>query len=156
MQNMTQIQKMIGLLIFVVIVLGIFFLQQSHTASKANRPLPTPIAAASGNIVVSAPTIEASVPTDFLVTGKARVFENVVFLRVSSRLLGKVYFEGTTDAQSPDVGQFGPFSARVHLKGGTTLQPNDKLILDVYNRSAKDGSEIDKVTIPLYFSPELP
>lgn len=156
LQNLTQMQKMAGLIVLVVIVLGIFFLQQGHMDARKNQPMPTPVAAGSGNIVVNSPVHEASVPTDFLVQGKARVFEGVVYVRVSSRLLGKVYYEGTTMAQAPDMGQFGPYTATVHLNGGTTLQPNDRLLLEVFQRSARDGTEIDKVTINLYFSPQLP
>jgi len=156
LQNLTPLQKIIGLTIFGALVIGFFFLQQNHIVNKNNQPLPTPFASESGNIVVTSPFNEESVPTAFQVTGKARVFENVVNLRVSSRLLGKVYYEGTTTAQAEDMGQFGPFTAVIKLKGGTTLHPNDKLLLEVYQSSAKDGSEIDKVTIPLYFSPELP
>ena len=52
-------------------------------------------------------------------------------------------------ANAPDTGQFGPFNVPVTLSGN--LQSNDHLTLEVFQYSAKDGSEIDKVVIPLIY-----
>ncbi len=77
--------------------------------------------------------------------GKARVFENVVSIRLKDKN-GKILFQGTTNAQSPDVGQFGLFQKEVTFE---TMQKEGTL--EVYQASARDGSEIDKVTIPVKF-----
>jgi hypothetical protein len=160
MQNiqLTQNQKLLGLLLIVCLVIGFFYLQHSSIVARSTpQPTPTPIAAQSGNITVSVPYYEGSVPPDFLVRGKARVFENVVSIRVSNRVLGRVYFTGTTMTNATDAGQFGNFVTQIHLNTtDNTLRPNDKLTLEVFQASPKDGQEIDKVSIPLYFSPQLP
>jgi hypothetical protein len=151
--------KTMGLLVLaLVIVLGFFFIQQQSIISKsAPQPTPTPFAAASGNIIVSSPYKDGSVPPYFIVRGKARVFENVVFVRVSNPVLGKIYYTGQALTDAQEAGTFGAFAAEVRLDTRDfSLRPNDKLTLEVFQTSAKDGKEIDVVTIPLYFSPELP
>jgi hypothetical protein len=151
-------KKMLLLLFAVIFVLGFFFLQQQHIVSKsAPQPTPTPIMASSGNIIVTSPYKDASIGTSFIIKGKARVFENVVSIRVSNKVLGKIYYVGQTLADAPDAGMFGDFAAQIKLNTKDfSLRPNDKLTLEVFQSSAKDGSDIDVVTIPLYFSPELP
>lgn len=160
MQNLplTQTQKLIGLLIIVCVVIGLFYLQQTHIVAKsAPQPTPTPIAAASGNILVSMPYSGAGIGSNLVLRGKARVFENVVSIRVSNRVLGKVYYTGQTMTDAKEAGTFGNFVTQIHLTSNDlSLRPNDKLLLEVFQTSAKDGSEIDKVSIPVFFSPELP
>lgn len=97
------------------------------------------------NIIVSSPVENATVNSPFYVEGEARVFENVVSIRLEDND-GKILFQGTTDAQSPDTGQYGQFSKEIKYetseKGG---------ILEVFESSAKDGSEINKIAIPIKF-----
>lgn len=152
------VRKMIFLVILLVVVLGIFFVQQNQIISKsAPQPTPTPIAAQSGNIVVLTPYAGASVSPDFMVQGKARVLENVVSIRITSKVLGKVYYQGQAVARTPDANGFGEFSTHVRLNTNDfSLRPNDKLTLEVYQFSSSAGTESDLITIPLIFSPELP
>lgn len=100
------------------------------------------------NIVVFSPKENTNINSPFDVEGKARVFENVVSLRLKDKN-GKILFQGTTDAQSPDVGQFGLFQEEINY---TTAQTEGTL--EVFQSSAKDGSEIDKVVIPVKFGNE--
>lgn len=98
------------------------------------------------NIIVTEPKPHETVQRTFAVSGKARVFENVLHYQVTDDK-GAVLAEGSTEAQSPDVGQYGPFAIRVILTETTAKTGK----LEVFSLSPKDGSEINNVTIPLQF-----
>ena len=100
---------------------------------------------AEANIIVSNPINNATVSSPFKVEGRARVFENVVSVKLKDNS-GKVMIQGTTEAQSPDMGQYGPFSKEIQYETSETGG-----ILEVFESSAKDGSEINKVTVSLKF-----
>lgn len=113
------------------------------TASQS----PTVISPASSqNIEVLSPRGGDTIKSGFAVKGNARVFEDVVSLRLSDSE-GNVLVQTTTSANAPDVGEFGPFEKVLNYQTSAT-----EGTLEVYQSSAKDGSEIDKVTIPLQFS----
>lgn len=95
------------------------------------------------NIIVSSPEKNAIVSSPFFVEGKARVFEDVVSIKLEDKN-GKILFQGTTDAQSPDMGQYGLFKKEIKY---TTSQTEGTL--KVFESSAKDGSEINEVIIPV-------
>jgi len=94
------------------------------------------------NILVEDPTPNSTVSsTEFEVRGKARTFENGVAYRLTATT-GKILDKGFTTAKG-EMGTFGPFSFTA--KAGYT----GNAILEVFQNSAKDGSEIDKVVIPI-------
>lgn len=108
---------------------------------------PTAISPASSpNIEVLSPLGGDNVKSGFVVKGNARVFENIVSIRLSDSL-GNVLVQTTAFANASDVGQFGPFEKVLNYQTSAT-----EGTLEVYQSSAKDGSEIDKVTIPVLFS----
>ena len=111
---------------------------------------PTPVQDQSqtveeANIIVSSPIENATVISPFNIEGKARVFENVVSIRLEDKN-GKILFQGTANAQSPDTGQYGLFQKEIKY---TTSQTEGTL--KVFESSAKDGSEINEVIIPVKF-----
>jgi hypothetical protein len=98
------------------------------------------------NIAVAEPVSGQSIGLPLVIKGKARVFENTVSFRIKD-LDGTVLMEKFTTANSPDMGQFGPFEASVNYpepKGG-------KGTVEVFEYSAKDGSELSKIEIPVIF-----
>jgi hypothetical protein len=99
--------------------------------------------ASSQNIEVLTPRSGDNVKSGFAVKGNARVFENVVSIRLVDSQ-GNVLFENYTEANSPDTGQFGPFEMMINYESDYT-----EGTLEVFQYSAKDGSEIDKVSVPL-------
>ncbi len=103
------------------------------------------------NIIVSLPKSNQTVMTEggFILRGKARVFENVLQYRLVTDS-GAVISEGTLNANSPDVGQFGDFEKNITTKIKDT-EYNAKGAMEVFSYSAKDGSEINKVVVPLVF-----
>lgn len=107
-----------------------------------NEPI-TP--AASKNIEVLSPLGGDSVKSGFVAKGNARTFESTVNIRLLDSN-GNVLLETVTTANAPDMGKFGPFEKQLNF---STQDTEGKL--EVFQYSAKDGSEIDKVTIPLIF-----
>lgn len=102
---------------------------------------------ASGNIMVSAPKARATIGNSVTISGNARVFENTLNYRVLDGK-GVVLAEGTTIANAPDVGQFGAFSVTPTWNTPKTITGT----IEVFDYSAKDGSVIDLVTIPVGFA----
>jgi len=100
---------------------------------------------ASKNIEVLSPRGGDSVKSGFAIKGNARVFENVVSIRLLDSE-GNILVQTSTTADAPEIGQFGPFEKMLNFQTN-----NAAGTLEVYQVSAKDGSEIDKVTIPLIF-----
>lgn len=98
------------------------------------------------NIRVFEPDPNDDIGLPLMIQGEARVFENTFNYRLLDSD-GSILIEsyGMTDA--PDIGQFGPFLVTTNYpapKGETGM-------LEVFEASAKDGSEINKVTIPVRF-----
>ena len=82
----------------------------------------------------------------FVVEGEARVFESVVNVALKDSK-GQILYQANVMAQSPDMGQFGPFFKEIDFL--TKLPADDNAILEVYSLSAKDGAVINLVSIPV-------
>jgi len=121
------------------------------TVNAAVTP-PTNIPVASENISVSEPLLKAVVSNPIHVVGQARVFENVVSWRIKDAG-GKIITSGTTEAAASDMGQFGPFDFWVvvpaSLFASDVALTNKNITLEVFQASAKDGSDKDLVSVPL-------
>ncbi len=141
--------------IFAVVIIFLYLLQNTSFFSQSPQPAPTPIPASSRNIIVLSPVSEEQVSQDFLVKGKARVFENVVSIRVTHKITGRVLLSDSTIAYAQDIGQFGDFAYTVRLKNDVFLKVSDDLLLEVFQASPKDGSDTDTVSIPLRFNPSM-
>jgi hypothetical protein len=137
----------------VAFILFAVFRNQLPADPLTPKPTPTPLPVASQNIVIDLPHPNQTVSQTFAISGKARVFENVVSIRIRNKTTGKIYLTDNTMTQAPDVGVFGAFSYTVQLKPEASLKPRDTLIVDVFQVSAKDGSDADLVSIPVHFSP---
>lgn len=101
--------------------------------------------AGSINVMVTSPKENQFVGKVFTVTGEARVFENTVSYRLRDQ--DKVLIESFATAHSADVGRFGPFSFNIDASHATGKVGT----LEVFQFSAKDGSEVDKVTVRVRF-----
>lgn len=101
------------------------------------------------NIIVTSPSKQQSISGNTItIRGKARVFENVLNYRVTNEN-GVLVEKGNLTANSPDVGQYGIFEKTVTLKKGYI----GGITVEVFSYSAKDGSEINLVTIPVTVMP---
>src|SRR5438874_1710964 len=88
------VSKIIAATVIVVVFgfLAFFYFQKLHNgavAYPANQPGSSPAPASSGNITVFTPLANQRVSQDFQITGKARVLEDFVVVRVKSRLTGQ-------------------------------------------------------------------
>ncbi|MDO8602176.1 MAG: Gmad2 immunoglobulin-like domain-containing protein [bacterium] len=106
--------------------------------------LPDTIQAA--NIKVYSPRPGDPVADPVIIVGEARVFENTFNYRVKDAT-GAVLGQGFNNALAPDIGQFGPFSVALSITKPATSYGT----VEVFNFSAKDGSEQDVVSIPIIF-----
>lgn len=107
---------------------------------------PAPVATASQNITVTAPTPYQAVVSPLTISGTARTFESGVNYRLKD-INGGVVKEGYTTASSPEVGQFGPYTATLVFTPPATQLGT----LEVFQYSAQDGTPIDMVIIPVIF-----
>jgi Immunoglobulin-like domain of bacterial spore germination len=129
-----------------------FPVQESYPrrCSTGTRTFTEPISAEfagpteSQNIKVTSPQPGEKVTSPISLKGEGRVFESVVSYRLKDAS-GHVVTSGTVTAAAPDAGQFGPFEK---LIGFSNVQ-GSSLTLEVFQVSAKDGSDSDKVTIKL-------
>lgn len=105
------------------------------------------------NIMVFDPHADTKVGREFSITGIARTFENNVLARVVNAETGVLYFRNFTTSNAPDVGRYGEYEFSVALKDAT-LQNGTALRIEVFEESAKDGSEVNKVIVPVLFEEE--
>ncbi|MDB5034326.1 MAG: hypothetical protein JWQ98_1567 [Chlorobi bacterium] len=122
----------------------------AHDSIPPDTPLPAPSAHDSatadseGNIRVETPRPNQKIGTEGIeLSGTARTFEN----GLTYRLLGA---DGATLAEGHltskgEMGHFNPYRTSITLPDGGA----GEMRLEVFQFSAKDGSEIDKVVVPL-------
>jgi hypothetical protein len=105
-----------------------------------------PLTSESGNVIVESPLANEAISSPLKISGQARVFENQLNYRLNDGG-GSILAQGNMTAGSLEAGQFGQFSVEVNY-----LKPKSgQGTLEVFDYSAKDGSEADKVTIPVKF-----
>jgi hypothetical protein len=113
--------------------------------SGSNPPKPQP----TGNIRVSSPQPNDYVNADqFQIVGTARTFENNVVYRVRDLASNQIIATGFGTATG-EMGQFSPFTITVKPKKGGGVQYPTRALIEVFENSAKDGSEINMVQIPV-------
>lgn len=98
------------------------------------------------NIILDTPIADDLIGGELLISGEARVFENTVNYRLTDDD-GNILAEGITTATPSDIGEFGPFEVRISYDEPRT----DTGMVEVFSVSAMDGSEINKVFVPVRF-----
>ena len=101
------------------------------------------------NIQITSPINNQVVRSPLLILGSARVFEGKVFYEISDSL-GHLLGEGLLNTNGSNARKLLPFNGTVVFS--TPNSPAGKL--NVFDRSVKDDSIIDLVTIPLIFTPD--
>lgn len=139
------------LLVFVAIVLFVFPLQTAQApVVPIDEETGDPAQEELANIIVAEPVAGDVVGLPLVITGQARVFENVFQYRVRDDA-GVVLAEGHAMADAPDIGTFGPFTLSLNYDEPTTSTG----LVEVFSYSARDGSEENMVSIPVSFSSEV-
>lgn len=103
------------------------------------------------NIIVFNPRKKMPVSLPIRITGQARVFENSFNYRLKDGK-GGIIASGNAMSNSPDAGVFGNFDIRINAISQNPV--NNNLTLEVFDYSAKDGSEMDLVSLPLIYQSE--
>lgn len=98
------------------------------------------------NIILTEPVANQAIGLPLVIKGQARVFENTFSYRIKNSD-GKVIMESYAMADSPDIGQFGPFEVSLNYPDPGTKEG----AVEVFEYSAKDGLETGKVEIPVVF-----
>lgn len=101
------------------------------------------------SVTVILPIQNATVGSSFVLSGRARVFENLLQYRLKDED-GTVLVSDALRVQSSYPGEFGKFTASITFpppKGGSGT-------LEVFSSSAKDGSEENLVKIAMRFAPQ--
>jgi hypothetical protein len=99
------------------------------------------------NIIIYLPPSRAIINSPFEVAGIARVFENKISLKVINGKKQAIW-TGFATANAKEVGTYGGFRTTINLSGAE-VTAGEQVELQVYQNSALDGKEIDKVIIPL-------
>jgi len=153
----TSVRNLVIVMVFLTLIAGGMFFYQVQKEREELSPTPTvapsrvpssttsPTAVPSKNITVSSPMENQTVSGSFTISGTARVFENVVSIRVTDTTTKKVLLQTTAYATAPDAGQFGPFALRFDIP--KTVKAGDIIRVEVYQASPKDGSEVDTVSV---------
>lgn len=100
----------------------------------------------STNIHIFSPKSGDSIGLPLKILGEVRVFENQFIIRVKDKN-GKILTEESAMGQDGDMGQYNLFEKEINYPDPKTTEGT----IEVFDYSAKDGSEIDKVTIPIKF-----
>ncbi len=137
---MTDFLKKIVIIALVItfILLGFLFLSPQQSI------LPD-ITQKTANIIVNSPQKYTS-EYPLHLNGKARVFENTLSYRLSDNK-NNIITEGFITTKASDVEQYGDFEKNIYYPETNAKEG----VLKVFQISAKDGSEIDTVDIPVYF-----
>lgn len=136
---------------FVVVAIVSMFLMGSTNESQmptqnTQNYMMTQDKNENANIVVTSPKENESVERPITITGRARVFENTISYRVKDAD-GFVLVSGSTIYESKDAGEFGDFSITTNY-----LEPKGPTgTVEVYNGSAKDGTDENLVSVPVSF-----
>lgn len=142
------------LAIIIFLLLGI--LTYSFGIKNKTNPTPSPVqnttpglpqeTVSDKNITVISPKANETIKLPFQIKGTARVFENQFNYRVKEG--NTVLAEGFSMTDAKDAGQFGNYVVTISL---IAPPKGDKLTIEVFESSPKDGSETNKVSIPVQF-----
>ena len=122
----------------------------SPSALVSMTPTETP-EATTGNIRVFSPQVGDEVGLPLVIKGEARTFEATFSYRIKNSK-GAVLVEGhsmTTGTADPPA--FRPFEVSVNYPDPKTASGS----VEVFEVSAKDGSEVSKVIVPVKFKQDV-
>lgn len=160
--NRSRIVIIITVFVLLLVLAGFFLFQRKNTTSGTKIVTPSPEVTVTsqsssaptqaqevqGNIRVSSPLPDEIIYLPVVIRGKARVFENQFNYRIRDANR-TILTEGSASTNAADAGEFGDFTISI----ASFTQPTESNgTIEVFDYSAKDGSEIDKVSIPVRFA----
>jgi hypothetical protein len=129
--------------LILVIGAGWYAWRVKQSIAPTDQP---PIVTENGNVKVTSPAPYQEVGLPLQLKGSSRVFEGVTNYRLKNAD-GSVILEDFMLTQMPENAEFVPFEAMVYYPEPST----ETGTVEVFEYSAKDGSEINKVSIPISF-----
>jgi len=147
---MRKTQSIIIIIIFLVLsVVGEYFYLK--TRPKTNPDQITNFEQCNiidevKNIIVAKPLANETVGLPLIIKGQARVFENTFAYRIKDAD-GSLLLERSAMSDSPDAGVFGSFLISINYPAPKSASGS----VEVFEYSAKDGSEINKTIVPVNF-----
>lgn len=99
------------------------------------------------NLTIASPKPNETVGFPLIITGTGRVFENTFSYRVYDEDNALLY-ESNAMTDAPDAGIFGNYSVSIYYPAPEGTRGR----IEVFEYSAKDGEEINKVTVPIVFN----
>lgn len=132
-------------------LIPLILINQNYKKAPVQKPTQTP--EPKENIIVYSPKANAEVTSKFKLTGITRTSESTFTFRLKDKKRNKVLGQSSSVSDSTDSGKFGNFNFELDFKGNADdLNDGDELILEVFQNFTEDGTEIEKVTIPLKFN----
>jgi len=133
-----------AIIVSTTILIGSGCVEQPSVSTAPVPPSSPTVVAESNNIRVFEPAPGVRLTSaNIRIRGEARVFENVMQWRLRDMVEG-VKAEGFVVVDAKDVGQFGSFD---FIERSPAFNGPGPVRLELFQFSAKDGSEIDKVII---------
>ncbi len=124
----------------------------ASSGTKPVREAPAGMVCDAQNFICVDPAFaENELTSPFVATGTGIAFENTINWRLLNGSGGELE-KGTVMADAPDVGQPGQFDIRAFL---LQVPTTEKGTLEVFEYSAKDGTPIHKVSIPVKLPTEV-
>lgn len=147
---MGKLILVIGIVIIfgIGILMSLNFLANEKAASLSPSVTITPTPNNEPNIIVTKPVTGDTVGLPLVIEGKARVFEATFSYRIKNGD-GSLLLEGfaMTDTGTGDIGEFRPFKVSVNYPAPKYASGS----VEVFEYSAKDGSEINMVVVSVLF-----
>jgi len=135
-----------GATLLAVLIATVFSANGTSAQSNVCQSNPSPVDAADPSIIVTAPAANAAVTSPIHVTGQARVFEAVVSLTLFDAAGDEIV---STTAMAAEGQTLSPFSTDVAF----SVTSDTPACLWVFESSARDGSPVNVVQIPLSLRP---
>lgn len=144
-----SINIIIALAVIIVGLSAISFLRPPEKVRDSDAApvlTATPEPSPTVNLTVSHPEINQEIGYIVTIEGLARVFENQFSWRVKD-FNGKVLARGNASSDAKEAGEFGKY----HITSAYAVPSTHTGFVEVFEYSAKDGSEINKAIVPIRF-----
>lgn len=130
--------------VLVVVGLAVFVVLQNEVIAPDVHNEPSLSPTPKLNVTVESPRPNDKVTNPIIVKGQARVFENTFSYALKDTNGNKLY-ENFAMTDAPDAGIFGNYTVKIPVPA--TAPKN--LVVEVFEYSAKDGSVINLVRVPV-------
>ena len=148
-----HMKTFISIVIVVVLLVGIFIaldqirVPEPKSTATPSQAVETPTPEVGGEIHVFSPEPNSEIGLPVTIKGEARTFEATFLYRIKNSD-GQILIEGhSMTTGTEDYPAFRPFEVVVNYPDPKTASGS----IEVFGSSTKDGSEVNKVVVPVVF-----